>query len=91
MQVISITHLPQVAAKGEHHYKIYKEFDITPKLRKHEGHNIDFDEKNIKILKILSEDARMSTYKIGELVKLSSDAVSYRIKKMIGYVPAKCC
>ncbi|PCI97367.1 MAG: DNA repair protein RecN [Flavobacteriales bacterium] len=25
MQVIAITHLPQVAAKGEHHYKIYKE------------------------------------------------------------------
>ncbi|MBL4593051.1 MAG: DNA repair protein RecN [Flavobacteriales bacterium] len=25
MQVIAITHLPQVAAKGENHYKIYKE------------------------------------------------------------------
>lgn len=25
IQVISITHLPQVAAKGKHHYKIYKE------------------------------------------------------------------
>jgi DNA repair protein RecN (Recombination protein N) len=25
MQVLSITHLPQVAAKGEHHFKIYKE------------------------------------------------------------------
>ena len=25
MQVISITHLPQIAAKGEHHIKIYKE------------------------------------------------------------------
>ncbi len=25
MQVISITHLPQIAAKGEHHYKVYKE------------------------------------------------------------------
>ena len=25
MQVISITHLPQIAAKGTHHYKVYKE------------------------------------------------------------------
>lgn len=25
MQVISITHLPQIAAKGQHHYKVYKE------------------------------------------------------------------
>jgi len=24
-QVISITHLPQVAIKGEHHYLVYKE------------------------------------------------------------------
>ena len=25
MQVISITHLPQIAAKGNHHFKVYKE------------------------------------------------------------------
>ncbi|MPN18998.1 DNA repair protein RecN [bioreactor metagenome] len=25
MQVISITHLPQIAAKGEHHFKVYKD------------------------------------------------------------------
>jgi len=25
MQVIAITHLPQIAAKGSHHYKVYKE------------------------------------------------------------------
>ena len=24
MQVISITHLPQIAAKGSNHYKVYK-------------------------------------------------------------------
>ena len=25
MQVITITHLPQVAAKGQHHFKVFKE------------------------------------------------------------------
>ena len=29
MQVISITHLPQIAAKGATHYKVYKEDDET--------------------------------------------------------------
>ena len=29
IQVIAITHLPQVAAKGTHHYKVYKEDDDT--------------------------------------------------------------
>lgn len=29
MQIISITHLPQVASKGNHHFKVYKEDDNT--------------------------------------------------------------
>lgn len=29
LQVIAITHLPAVAAKGEHHYKVYKQDDET--------------------------------------------------------------
>ena len=31
-QVISITHLPQIAAKGEHHYKVYKEEEADTTL-----------------------------------------------------------
>jgi len=36
MQVITITHLPQIAAKGVHHYKVYKEIDdskVRSKIR----------------------------------------------------------
>ena len=29
MQILSITHLPQVAAKGNHHFKVYKEDDAS--------------------------------------------------------------
>ena len=28
VQVLNITHLPQIAAKGKHHYKVYK-FDLN--------------------------------------------------------------
>jgi len=37
MQVITITHLPQVAAKGHHHYKVFKqesETGVTSNIRK---------------------------------------------------------
>lgn len=45
MQVISITHLPQIAAKGKQHYKVYKQ-DV--------GNNI------VTQLKALSEEERIS-------------------------------
>ena len=40
------------------------------------------DDKDIEIIAELSENAKQSTYKIGEKVKLSPDAVQYRIKKL---------
>ena len=43
-QVISITHLPQLAAKGEHHYFVYKEV---------------VDERSITQLKKLSQTDRV--------------------------------
>ncbi|MGE0560772.1 MAG: DNA repair protein RecN [Flavobacteriales bacterium] len=52
IQIITITHLPQVAAKGNHHYKIFKEL-------KGEKTNTDvvvlnYDEKINEIAKMLS-------------------------------------
>ncbi|OAD91236.1 DNA repair protein RecN [Aequorivita soesokkakensis] len=44
MQLLSITHLPQIAAKGDHHIKVYKE---------------DNNEVTATHLKILNEDERI--------------------------------
>ena len=41
------------------------------------------DKKDLAILKVLSEDARASLFSIGNRIKLSSDAVMYRIRKML--------
>ncbi len=45
MQVLAITHLPQVAAKGHRHYKVYKE---------------DTDERTISHIKQLTDDDRVT-------------------------------
>ncbi len=45
MQVLAITHLPQVAAKGHRHYKVYKE---------------DTDERTISHIKQLADDDRVT-------------------------------
>ena len=48
---------------------------------KHINHKVD--KKDIDILKILGENAKTPYYEIAEKVRLSADAVSYRVKKMI--------
>lgn len=44
MQVFSITHLPQVASKGDHHFKVYKE---------------DKDNRTLSMIKELSQEERV--------------------------------
>jgi DNA repair protein RecN (Recombination protein N) len=44
MQILSITHLPQIAAKGEQHIKVYKE---------------DRDNATVTLLKQLTEEERI--------------------------------
>lgn len=41
------------------------------------------DKKDIEILKIISEEATLPLYEIAAKIKLSADAVAYRIKNMI--------
>ena len=59
MQVITITHLPQIAAKGNQHYKVYKEEtnnDIATKLVK-----LTENERIIEIAEMLSGKNASST------------------------------
>ncbi len=51
MQLLSITHLPQIAAKGEHHIKVFKEDndEITTTLLK----TLDKEERLIEIAQML--------------------------------------
>jgi DNA repair protein RecN (Recombination protein N) len=51
-QVISITHLPQVAIKGEHHYLVYKE-DTDMRTETH-IRLLSADEHNAEIEKMRS-------------------------------------
>ena len=42
-----------------------------------------YDEKDLRVMSELIDDARMPTVKIAKKVKLSADAVNYRIKKLV--------
>jgi len=52
MQVISITHLPQIAAKGDHHFRVYKDdlgMHTETRIMK-----LDSDERILELAKMLS-------------------------------------
>ena len=59
MQIISITHLPQIAAKGEHHFNVYKYEKLgttNTKIKK-----LNNDERVEEIAKMLSGDQMSSS------------------------------
>jgi len=72
VEIIRIYNSAQLPYKGKE-VRILQESEEQSKL----------DEKDYKILEILSKDARTSTYEIGKQVKLSSDAVRYRMKRYL--------
>ena len=51
-QIINITHLPQVAAKGKYHYQVYKEDDLD--LTQTKVRELTADERITEIAKLLS-------------------------------------
>ena len=72
--------------------KSFLEFEIEKKKNKIK--EIKVDDKDIKILNVLKEDAVMPIYKIAEKTKLGVDSVTYRMKKLEdgeiirNYIPA---
>ncbi len=52
--------------------------EIVDKKKK----EVTCDDKDLKILKELSKDARTSTYKMASTIELSADAIGLRIKKL---------
>lgn len=73
--------------------KGYNSIHLPLKFYEQSGHKVEeesedyrqvkLDEIDLNILKILSENCRTSSVKIAEKVDLTSDAVNYRIKKML--------
>ena len=52
MQVVAVTHLPQIAGKGAHHYQVFKEVEqkaTVTRIRK-----LNEEERILEIAKLLS-------------------------------------
>lgn len=69
------------------YFAVFLPKDITKKqaelFKKKRELELKLDDKDMAILKLLAKDARISSYEIADKVKLSADAVGYRIKKLI--------
>ena len=61
------------------------EQNITKKINNKVNNNLNSktDEKDLEILKVISEDALLPLHQISGKVNLSADAVAYRIKNMV--------
>jgi len=56
--------------------------EIPAKISSKEKKELKTDEKDIKILKLISEDATLPLYRIANKVNLSADSIAYRLKNM---------
>lgn len=77
-------------------YELLDLFDLKQEIKLKKGdfsfrktflsskiNKIKFDDKDVEILHLLSKNSRIQLTKIAEEVKLSTDAISYRIKSLI--------
>lgn len=69
--------------KRKNYYKGKIHFPYEKELSSKKKEQYKLDDKDILLLKQLHEDSRLSLTELGKRLKLSRDAVDYRIKKMI--------
>lgn len=69
MQILVITHLPQVAAKADYHYAIYKE--LVDKRMQTQINILNFEERTLAIASMLSDD-EITPFAIEQAKKLLS-------------------
>lgn len=63
---------------------LFPEIKTIPlKVKKKKEVEYSFDKQDLQILSLLCKDARLSTYKIAEKVKLNADTIGIRIKRLI--------
>jgi DNA repair protein RecN (Recombination protein N) len=55
-QILAITHLPQIAAKGDHHYMISKETDVIASTTRSSVKAITGEDRILELAKMLSGD-----------------------------------
>ncbi|NLN95550.1 MAG: DNA repair protein RecN [Bacteroidales bacterium] len=72
MQLLTITHLPQIAGKGDNHLLIYKETE--DKFVRSNIKNLDYDQRIMEIAKMLSDEniSEISVMKAKELIEFQS-------------------
>jgi Lrp/AsnC family transcriptional regulator for asnA, asnC and gidA len=64
-------------------YDFYNEFDKDKIIVKEKEIDYKIDKKDLKILSILGENSRVSTYEISKKIPLSPDTIGLRIKKLV--------
>ena len=72
MQLLTITHLPQIAGKGDNHLLVYKETE--DKFVRSNIKNLDYDQRIMEIAKMLSDEniSEISVMKAKELIEFQS-------------------
>jgi len=68
-----------------HHLPIcyYQETGIQPASTSKPAKEAKIDDIDVKLLQLLSENARQSSYELGKKLQLSPDSVVYRIRKLV--------
>lgn len=69
--------MPSLQLKGKNDSSFFSDFRSPSK------ENVDVDEKDLKLLHAISSNARLGLNELGTKIGISSDAIAYRMRKLI--------